>query len=243
MELETDKAVDRGSFVRQRHGPRDQGQGGREGQSRPGDLYACEGGCSRSRRNPPRTARAGGTYLRTAGGAAGVPDWPCAPRARRKNRRCRRISRKPRAGVHHARAIGQGCGHGTPRSGAAAPHVRRLAREIGVDVHNVRGSGPGGRISEDDVKLYAKNALISGAAAAAQAPRASFRPSPSCRTSPSGARSNASPCAACAAKPPSTLAEAWNTIPHVTQHDRADITELEQLRARFAPRPRKPAAR
>ena len=32
------------------------------------------------------------------------------------------------------------------------------------------------------------------------------------------------------------LAEAWNTIPHVTQHDRADITELEQLRARFAPK-------
>jgi pyruvate dehydrogenase E2 component (dihydrolipoamide acetyltransferase) len=52
----------------------------------------------------------------------------------------------------------------------AAPHVRRLAREIGVDIHSVQGSGPGGRISEDDVKLCAKNAL----AAAAQTPRGSF---------------------------------------------------------------------
>src|SRR6202040_3543461 len=55
----------------------------------------------------------------------------------------------------------------------AAPHVRRLAREIGVDIHGVQGSGPGGRISEDDVKLSAKNALLA-AAAAAQAPRGSF---------------------------------------------------------------------
>ena len=44
----------------------------------------------------------------------------------------------------------------------AAPHVRRLAREIGVDIHSVQGTGPGGRISEDDVKLCAKNALMVG---------------------------------------------------------------------------------
>src|ERR1019366_5694158 len=55
----------------------------------------------------------------------------------------------------------------------AAPLVRRLAREIGVDIRSVPGRGPGGRISEDDVKLCAKNALAT-AAAAAQAPRGSF---------------------------------------------------------------------
>ena len=38
----------------------------------------------------------------------------------------------------------------------AAPSVRRLAREIGVDIHSVQGSGPGGRISDDDVKLHAQ---------------------------------------------------------------------------------------
>src|ERR1700689_1972039 len=116
----------------------------------------------------------------------------------------------------------------------AAPHVRRLAREIGVDIHGVQGSGPGGRISEEDVKLCAKNALLA-AAAAAQTPRGSFAvpelPDFSKwgkieRVSMRGVRR----------KTAEHLREAWNTIPHVTQQDRADITELEQLRARFAPR-------
>jgi pyruvate dehydrogenase E2 component (dihydrolipoamide acetyltransferase) len=116
----------------------------------------------------------------------------------------------------------------------AAPHVRRLAREIGVNIRSVAGSGPGGRISEDDVKLSAKNALLA-AAAAAQAPRASFvepelpdfaKWGKTERVSMRGVRR----------KTAEHLRQAWNTIPHVTQQDRADITELEQLRAKFAPR-------
>lgn len=117
----------------------------------------------------------------------------------------------------------------------AAPHVRRLAREIGVDIYEVKGSGPGGRISEDDVKAHGK-AVILGAATAAQAPRAGHFVQPQLpdfakwgkieRVSMRGVRR----------KTAEHLAEAWNTIPHVTQHDRADITELEQLRARFAPK-------
>jgi pyruvate dehydrogenase E2 component (dihydrolipoamide acetyltransferase) len=118
----------------------------------------------------------------------------------------------------------------------AAPHVRRLAREIGVDIYEVKGTGPGGRIREDDVKGYAK-AVLSAAATAAQAPpRAGHFAQPQLpdfakwgkveRVSMRGVRR----------KTAEHLAEAWNTIPHVTQHDRADITELEQLRARFAPK-------
>jgi pyruvate dehydrogenase E2 component (dihydrolipoamide acetyltransferase) len=118
----------------------------------------------------------------------------------------------------------------------AAPHVRRLAREIGVDIYEVKGTGPGGRISEDDVKTYAKG-LLSAVATAAQAPpRAGHFAQPQLpdfakwgkveRVSMRGVRR----------KTAEHLAEAWNTIPHVTQHDRADITELEQLRARFAPK-------
>ena len=117
----------------------------------------------------------------------------------------------------------------------AAPHVRRLAREVGVDIYEVKGSGPGGRISEEDVKAYAK-ALLSAATAAAQAPRAGHFAQPQLpdfakwgkieRVSMRGVRR----------KTAEHLAEAWSTIPHVTQHDRADITELEQLRARFAPK-------
>jgi pyruvate dehydrogenase E2 component (dihydrolipoamide acetyltransferase) len=118
----------------------------------------------------------------------------------------------------------------------AAPHVRRFAREIGVDIYEVKGTGPGGRISADDVKAHAK-ALLSAAATAAQAPPlAGHFAQPRLpdfakwgkveRVSMRGVRR----------KTAEHLAESWNTIPHVTQHDRADITELEQLRARFAPK-------
>jgi pyruvate dehydrogenase E2 component (dihydrolipoamide acetyltransferase) len=117
----------------------------------------------------------------------------------------------------------------------AAPHVRRFAREVGVDIYEVKGMGPGGRISEDDIKAYAK-ALLSAAATAVQAPLAGHFAQPKLpdfakwgkveRVSMRGVRR----------KTAEHLAESWNTIPHVTQHDRADITELEQLRARFAPK-------
>jgi pyruvate dehydrogenase E2 component (dihydrolipoamide acetyltransferase) len=118
----------------------------------------------------------------------------------------------------------------------AAPHTRRLAREIGVDIYEVKGTGPGGRISEDDVKAHAKT-LVTAVAAAAQAPlRAGHFIEPKLpdfakwgkieRVSMRGVRR----------KTAEHLAESWNLIPHVTQNDRADITELEQLRARFAPK-------
>ena len=115
----------------------------------------------------------------------------------------------------------------------AAPSVRRLARELGVDIYSVKGSGPGGRINEDDVKAYAK-LLLATAVSAAQVPRGPMEPKlPDFskwgtveRVSIRGVRR----------KTAEHLRESWNTVPHVTQHDRADITELEQLRARFAPK-------
>jgi len=116
----------------------------------------------------------------------------------------------------------------------AAPHVRRLAREIGVDIHSVQGSGPGGRISEDDVKLCAKNSLMA-AAAAAQTPRGSFA-EPELPDFAKWGKTERVSMRGVRRKTAEHLRQAWNTIPHVTQQDRADITELEQLRARFAPR-------
>lgn len=116
----------------------------------------------------------------------------------------------------------------------AAPHVRRLARELGVDIHNVPGSGPGGRISEDDVKAYTKQVLLSGAGSATpthlqQPPLPDFSKWGKIeRVSMRGVRR----------KTAEHMWEAWNSIPHVTQNDKADITELEQLRARFGPKGR-----
>jgi pyruvate dehydrogenase E2 component (dihydrolipoamide acetyltransferase) len=118
----------------------------------------------------------------------------------------------------------------------AAPSIRRLARELGVDIYEVKGAGPGGRISEDDVKAHAKALLSAVLTAAAAPPVAGHFAAPKLpdftkwgkieRVSMRGVRR----------KTAEHLAESWNTIPHVTQHDRADITELEQLRARFAPK-------
>src|SRR5712691_11170188 len=118
----------------------------------------------------------------------------------------------------------------------AAPHTRRLAREIGVDIYEVKGTGPGGRISEDDVKLHAKTALTA-AATAAQAPaRAGHFVAPKLPDFAKWGKIERVSMRGIRRKTAEHLAESWNTIPHVTQHDRADITELEQLRARFAPK-------
>ena len=117
----------------------------------------------------------------------------------------------------------------------AAPHVRRLARELGLDIHEVKGSGPGGRINEDDVKAHAKNlvAAVAQGGEGARAGRFPVTPLPDFakygkieRVSMRGVRR----------KTAEHLLEAWTTIPHVTQQDKADITELEQLRAKFAPK-------
>jgi pyruvate dehydrogenase E2 component (dihydrolipoamide acetyltransferase) len=126
-----------------------------------------------------------------------------------------------------------GMEHGEPVP--AAPHVRRLARELGADIHVVKGTGPGGRISEDDVKAHAK-AMLASAIAAAQAPRGTHFPAPELPDFSKWGKIQRVSIRGVRRKTAEHLREAWNTIPHVTQQDKADITELEQLRARFAPR-------
>ncbi len=118
----------------------------------------------------------------------------------------------------------------------ASPAVRRLARELGVDVYNVRGSGAGGRILEDDVKAHAKSMISSAGAAVAGAAMGSgfVRPAPQLPDFSKWGPIEKVSMRAVRRKTAEHLAEAWNTIPHVTQHDLADITEVEELRKRFA---------
>jgi pyruvate dehydrogenase E2 component (dihydrolipoamide acetyltransferase) len=110
----------------------------------------------------------------------------------------------------------------------ASPSIRKLARELGVDLTKVQGSGEKSRITDVDVKAYVKRVLSSGGAAApgaAALPRvpvvdfAAFGPierRPLTRIQRiSGPRLHAS----------------WVNLPHVTQFDEADITEMEQARA------------
>lgn len=109
----------------------------------------------------------------------------------------------------------------------AAPSVRRVARELGVDINKVPGSGPDGRTSIDDVKAYAKRLLSEngrGAGVAAE-PLPDFSRWGEIERKPlHGVRK----------KTAEHLSYAWSTIPHVTQHDLADITALEELRQRYS---------
>ena len=110
----------------------------------------------------------------------------------------------------------------------AAPSVRRLARELGVDITRVEGSGPAGRISPDDVKAFAK-AVVTGAAAGGGP-----MPMPLPDFSRWG-EIERQPMTNIRRKTAERMAHAWATIPHVVQHDVADITALEALRKRYAP--------
>jgi pyruvate dehydrogenase E2 component (dihydrolipoamide acetyltransferase) len=107
----------------------------------------------------------------------------------------------------------------------ASPTVRRLAREIGVDVSLVEGSGPSGRISEDDVKAFARaiNTDVGEVVSRGrgQEPLPNFERWGQVR---SEAMSNVR------RKTAEHMALSWETIPHVTQFDKADVTNLEELR-------------
>jgi pyruvate dehydrogenase E2 component (dihydrolipoamide acetyltransferase) len=111
----------------------------------------------------------------------------------------------------------------------ASPSIRKLARELGVDLARVTGTGAKGRITDADVKAWVKRALTSGGAAVAtgggalpKVPAVDFAAFGPVERKPlsriqriSGPRLHAS----------------WVNLPHVTQFDEADITDMEQARA------------
>ncbi len=133
----------------------------------------------------------------------------------------------PRSSPPRAAAPARGAVSTSPTSFAeahASPSVRKLARELGVELGRVRGSGLKGRVTAEDVKAFVKEVMRGGAAgggALPAVPTVDFAKYGRIGTEPlsriqkiSGARLHAS----------------WVNIPHVTQHDEADITELEEKR-------------
>lgn len=111
-----------------------------------------------------------------------------------------------------------------PLGVAAAPSVRRLARELGIELSSVSGTGPRGRILEKDVKIHAK-AIIRSASSAQAAPEEPELPDFS-RWGETVTESFSTVRKLTAER----LTQAW-VAPHVTQFDKADITRLEELRA------------
>jgi len=143
------------------------------------------------------------------------------------------VRRAPVVDFSRPRPAGEGS---EPRTLApAAPSVRRAARELGVDVSQVTGSGPGGRISVDDVKMHVKRIMSSGAPRPAAAPHVGAARAPLPDFSAWG-QVERRPMRAVRRKTAEHLSAAWTEIPHVTQFDKADITSLEELRHRYADR-------
>jgi len=118
----------------------------------------------------------------------------------------------------------------------ASPAIRAFARELGVDITQVKGSGRGGRIQREDVSAYVKHALASGArptgGTSASLGGLNLLPWPKIDFAKFGeieekALSRIQKISG------ANLARNWAMIPHVTQHDDADITELEAFRKKL----------
>ena len=116
-------------------------------------------------------------------------------------------------------------------SAPAAPSVRRMARELGVDINDVSGTDADGRISIEDVKAHAKRLITQGPPAGAAGPRVAAEPLPD--FSKWGAVER-QPMRGIRRKTAEHLGASWAQVALVTQYDLADITGFEEVRKRHA---------
>jgi pyruvate dehydrogenase E2 component (dihydrolipoamide acetyltransferase) len=114
----------------------------------------------------------------------------------------------------------------------ASPSVRRLAHELGVDADKVQGSGSGGRVSAEDVRAFAAREQAVAPVEATHREEPPLAPADRDRW---GAIER-QPMSAIRRKTALHMSNAWQTIPHVTQFDRADITSIEAFRKQYGPR-------
>ncbi len=122
---------------------------------------------------------------------------------------------------------------------AASPSLRKMARELGIDLAKVRGSARGGRILLEDVRAYLQR--LQRLAAEPRTPAAPGTAGAAPRPAPQ--QVDFSKWGPVSKKPLSPLrqtiarrmAENWNAVPHVTQFDEADITALNELRKKYGP--------
>ena len=136
--------------------------------------------------------------------SAPTPSAPAAQAASTKQS----TPAKPAAGVH------------------AGPAVRKLARELGVDLANVTGTGPKTRITKEDLHEFVKQAVKGGGSAASGV---SVAPMPEIDFAQFGPV-NTRPMSKMEKVTAANMQRSWLTVPHVTHFDNADITELESFR-------------
>ena len=121
-----------------------------------------------------------------------------------------------------------------PTASHASPSVRKFARELGVTIHQVTGSGPKGRITQEDVQAFIKAAMTGGAGSSSNASGGSLGglnliPWPKVDFSKFG-ETERQPLNRIKKLTAANLGRNWVMIPAVTYHEDADITELEAFR-------------
>jgi pyruvate dehydrogenase E2 component (dihydrolipoamide acetyltransferase) len=110
---------------------------------------------------------------------------------------------------------------------AAAPSIRRLARELGIDIYKVEGTGPGDRITAEDVKAYSKEiARKSG-------DKASMQDDYELPDFSKYGSVERKPLNSIRKRIATNMQASWQTIPHVFQFDKADVTNLEAFREKY----------
>ncbi len=113
----------------------------------------------------------------------------------------------------------------------AAPSVRRLARELGVDIHEVPGTGVMRRISADDVRAFASGAATKAPAPAAATAAPAFELPDFSRWG----ETERQPMSGIRKATVRSMSTAWGTVPMVTHFDKADVTEFEKTRKQYQP--------
>lgn len=181
----------------------------------------------------------GGRIIAVAEGGAPAPAAPAArpePKVA-KPRAVQPVAELPEEAEENFEPVEQGNGEV-----AAAPSIRRLANELGIDLTKIRGSEHGGRIVISDVRNYIQRLIR-----AAQAPK----PAGAAAEKPAPEKIDFSKWGEISKKPMSSLrkiisrrmVENWNAIPHVTQFDDADLTKVLELRKKYVAAYEKQGAR
>ncbi|MGB7768781.1 MAG: 2-oxo acid dehydrogenase subunit E2 [Verrucomicrobiia bacterium] len=125
----------------------------------------------------------------------------------------------------------------------AAPSVRRVARELGIDLSKVRGSEPGGRIVIGDVRAYIQRLMKAAAKPASGAPGAPAKPPAEQIDFSQWGPVTKKPLTPLRQVIVRRMSESWNAVPRVTQFDEADFTQLNALRKKFGPKYEKQGVR
>ncbi|QLG11885.1 2-oxo acid dehydrogenase subunit E2 [Deinococcus sp. D7000] len=223
-----------------------------------GTILTLSGGAGGGAAAP---AQSGGDQAATVESSATAPDAGTANRVAQAQQEAQKEQAAPQGGQTAAPAASgnhdktpAAASAGTQAPGAqrpyntqtydgrtvipAAPSVRRMAREIGVDIHDVHGTGIAGRISEEDVRRSAGTPSVPPAAAAQPStvthqPSTPAAPLPNFEKWGTVKREDMSGIRKATVR---SMTASWTTIPMVTHFDKADVTAMEETRKRFGAR-------